>query len=261
LHGKLAEAGGRVFPLPAPEPDAVAFERMRHAVSECDGRCDIVFASGLTDLARGATALDEANAAAPLRLIKATREWPTVRYLTIGTALEHVPAIAESNPYVASKRRLATGITDLLPVSRRLHVRLHTVYGGRPAPHMFLGQIAKALSDGSIFRMSDGTQWREYHHADDIAGSLTRLLAGTWDFPAGFTLNSGQPLQLRTVAEAAFAHFSTLDRLHVGALTMPDGEQLRPQYLPSPDEILKPSRPSLPGILAWISEQIGKPLT
>ena len=53
-----------------------------------------------------------------------------------------------------------------------MHLHLHTLYGGRPQAHMFLGQMIRALERGAEFAMSSGEQLREYHHVHDIAGAM-----------------------------------------------------------------------------------------
>ncbi|CAA7615900.1 conserved hypothetical protein [Magnetospirillum sp. LM-5] len=214
--------------------------------------CDIVFANGLTDSGAPPEALDEANHAGPCRLVEATMGNPAIRYLTIGTVMEHAERMEATNAYVASKTRLAQRLRAMLPPQRHLHVRLHTLYGGRPAPHMFLGQMIAALATGQSFRMSAGTQWREYHHVDDIAAALAHLLAMEWSFPAGLDLSSGDAIRLRELAQAAFARFAILDRLQIGALLHPEAEENRASLPRSPEALLGGSRKALDGVLDWI---------
>ena len=91
---------------------------------------------------------------------------------------------------------------------RILHCRLHTLYGGEPKDHMFLGQIVNAIRSNSVFSMSSGEQLREYHHVDDIAESLATIVNSDWSLWSPILeINSGQPLKLLDLAMAIFNAF------------------------------------------------------
>ena len=87
---------------------------------------------------------------------------------------------------------------------RAIHLHLHTLYGGQPHPHMFLGQMIGALERGAEFHMTSGEQLREYHHAHDIAGAM--LAGRDWESAREpVHLSSGAPVRLADLARAVFA--------------------------------------------------------
>lgn len=204
---------------------------------------DVVFAAGITDPAAPAEQLWRSNVAFPIAVIEATVHRKSVRYLTLGTAFEHFPEYAQANPYVESKRRLwgclqAAG--TLTRDQRALHVRLHTVYGGRPKSHMFLGQMITALCDNTPFRMSSGHQLREYHHVHDVAGGLLAILDSEWSFGAEpLVLSAGDPVRLADLARAVFFTCGRTNLLMVGAIAAAPSENERVRF-PRSDAALLP---------------------
>lgn len=183
---------------------------------------DVVFASGITDPAAPSELLWRSNVAFPIAVIAATASQEGVRYMTLGTTFEQFPAFAAANPYVESKRRLWGCLQEAGNLTRNgrvAHIRLHTVYGGRPKPHMFLGQMIAALSSGTEFRMSSGRQLREYHHAQDITGALLAIIDSDWSFgEEPITLSAGDPVRLVDLARAVFKSCGRPDLLNVGAI-------------------------------------------
>jgi nucleoside-diphosphate-sugar epimerase len=195
---------------------------------------DVVFASGITDPSAPPEQLWRSNVAFPIAAIEATAQQEGVRYLTLGTTFEQFPAFAAANPYVESKRRLWACLqaTGTLTQNRRVaHVRLHTVYGGRPKPHMFLGQMIAALSSGTQFRMSSGRQLREYHHVQDVTEALLAILDSEWSFGAEpLMLSAGDPVPLAELARAVFKTCGRPDLLEVGAIAAAPSENERVRF-------------------------------
>jgi len=160
------------------------------------GETDILFAGGDTNPSHSAGALHRSNTHFPQAIISATATLSGFRYVTFGTIMEAFAGMAECNPYIASKVALGQWITNQTPNAharredampdlrgRSAHLQIHTLYGGgTPVPHMFLGQLVAALRKQQPFSMSAGRQLREYHHVDDIAGAVARLLSrSSWD--------------------------------------------------------------------------------
>lgn len=195
---------------------------------------DVVFASGITDPAAPPDQLWLSNVAFPLAVIEATAPHEGVRYLTLGTSFEQFPAFAAANPYVESKRRLWSCLkaAGTLAHNRRIaHVRLHTVYGGRPKPHMFLGQMIASLCSGTQFQMSTGRQLREYHHVQDITGALLAILDMDWSFGTEpLMLSAGDPVRLVDLARAVFKTCGRPDLLKVGAIAAATSENERVRF-------------------------------
>ncbi len=183
-------------------------------------RAVYVFA-GVTDPTSDPDELHAVNVRLPRMVLgRAARDGFAVT--TYGTALE---ALGQTpNVYLESKRELAAIVADYAKSGvDALHVRFHTVYGaGVPQRHMFLGQMLEALVADAPFKMSSGTQLREYHHVDDLVAALA-VLDETRPIPA-ITITHGMPVALRALAEAVFASFDRTDLLHVGAIAAPTTE-------------------------------------
>lgn len=231
------------------------------AASHGTGRLDIVFANGNTDPAQPSDRLIADNLSFPLGVIAATRHFPDARYVTLGTVLESFDDLAERNPYVASKRMLANRVAELAAADlagRICHVRLHTLYGGTgPAPHMFLGQMLAALRAGRAFPMSEGKQLREYHHVDDVAGAIARLLDRGRFAEAVIALSSGQPVRLADLARAVFTALGRLPNLQIGALPTQPSENFGRIFAASPPWLIGPSRDPCQGVSTWLQGLLG----
>lgn len=211
---------------------------------------DLVLASGLTDPRADPAALAEANLEQPRRLIEAALRGQG-RVMTFGSVMEMFPAACHGNPYLAGKLALGQWIEALDATGRVCHVRLHTLYGGPPQPHMFLGQIVAALAARRVFAMSSGEQLREYHHSDDIADSVAALLARPWDASV-LDVSHARPVRLVDLARAVFDALGQAESLHVGALPAAPGENRDKVFPRSPDWLIGTPRDTLPGVIAWV---------
>jgi nucleoside-diphosphate-sugar epimerase len=225
------------------------------------GGVDFVFTSGQTNPNASAEQIAFSNYAFPNCIFQATSSAETARYLTIGTVFETVAGHAAGNNYTRSKLRLAERMAQLSLDSgprRFLHVRLHTVYGGTPKPYMFLGQIAQALETGSELLMTSGEQFREYHHAADIAGCLALLLDGDWSsFGTVVEINSGAPVRLVALATAVFRHYGRNDLLKIGALSRPVSENFDRIFPRSPLSLLPFYRDPILGVIDTLDQLVG----
>jgi len=245
------ERGGAMLMIP--------WDRAETAESIPDRPCDIVFAGGLTDPKLPEAEIRKANLEFPLEIIERTRSRPGTRYLTLGTILERFPEACSSNPYLKSKLELGRAISSLAAESlnngRFLHIRLHTLYGGVIQRHMFLGQMATAIEKDTEFKMSAGTQLREYHHVDDIAVALDHILARAWQ-TSEIDLNSGEAVRLAEVAKAVFESFGKTHLLRIGALPTPAGENIDRVFERSSGFFLPVSRRPIPGIIEWLRRSL-----
>jgi nucleoside-diphosphate-sugar epimerase len=220
---------------------------------------DVVFAAGVTDPSAPPEQLWRSNGAFPIAVIEATSRRESVRYLTLGTVFELFPDFAEANAYVDSKRRLwrclqAAG--TLIHDRRVVHVRLHTVYGGRPKPHMFLGQMITALCSATQFRMSSGHQLREYHHVQDVAGALLAILDSESTFgPEPLMLSAGEPVRLVDLAGAVFEACGRPDLLRVGAIAAAPSENERVRFPRSDASVLPFYRDPLVSVAEYVRNE------
>lgn len=219
-----------------------------------DRPCDVLFASGLTDPNEGPLRLHRANVEFVRNVVNAAQGLDA-RFLTFGTIQEHFPQLCATNPYLESKlelgRWMAAQARTQSGTGRYLHLRLHTLYGGEPKPHMFIGQIVRSLRDRAVFRMSAGDQLREYHHAHDVAQGVRNLLRREWNELPGpmLDMNSGQPLRLADLARAIYKAFDASELLEIGALARPKQENTQEVFPRSPEWLLPASREPLSGVL------------
>jgi nucleoside-diphosphate-sugar epimerase len=226
---------------------------------ETYGKAVFIFANGLTDPRLPGNEILFSNFEFPRRVIEATGNLPNTRYLTIGTIQELWPEACQTNPYLRSKFELSQFVAEIAnrpdKKDRLLHCRLHTLYGGEPKDHMFLGQIINAIRTNTIFAMSSGEQLREYHHVDDIAESIVNIVDLDWkSLSPIIEINSGQPLKLVDLAMAIFTAYGKQNLLHVGKLDRPRGENISKVFTRSSYEVLPFSREPFQGVLNWISD-------
>ncbi len=215
---------------------------------------DVVFAGGLTDPRLPYEELRGANVLLPRAV--AGLVGPVARYLTFGTVLELLEGADRVNPYVRSKAELAALIARFPPGSA-LHLRLHTLYGAKASPHMFLGQMVAALSREREFKMSEGSQLREYHHVDDVAQSILRLLAHEWTgLGASLELSTGRPVRLADLARGVFEMLGSENQLQIGALPRAEVENLERVFPASPEWLLGNPRESVSGVIESLSRQL-----
>jgi len=219
---------------------------------------DILFANGQTDPSLPLPILIESNVLFPQRVINVSRRLPNLRFITFGTAMECFNSMTVENNYVASKRQLCEWMKSLMHTElagRILHIQLHTLYGGtEPKHYMFLGQLVTALRTKGTFAMSLGHQLREYHHVDDIACSISRLLEHPWPEDPILTISSGYPVRLADLAKAIFSSLGRKADLRIGVLPMAESENTGHYFKPSPKWLLQVSRPSIEGVCEWVSE-------
>jgi nucleoside-diphosphate-sugar epimerase len=177
--------------------------------------------------------------------------------VTFGSILEEREEIAAVNAYIRSKLRLKEVWQQEAQAGRVLwtHYQLHTLYGGKqPPPFMFLGQMDAALRQKATFLMSSGDQFREYHHAHDLATNVLRHLRTAAPASAKIAMNAGCATRLRDLAEAVFHHFGRPDLLKVGALAPQRGEVLEDSRIRS--EHVVDFRDPVRGVIAWL-ENLG----
>ena len=187
----------------------------------------VIFASGLTDPRCSYQDLHQANVIFPKTIIEQLSDFSRIRFLTFGTVLENFVGVCEGNPYLKTKLEFGDWISHCSktdPLEGRLsHIRLQTLYSSKLKSHMFLGQIAEALKNKTVFKMTSGNQWREYQHTDDVA-AIVQMLIQTQKWPTKVDLSFGQAFQLKDLAREIFSAFHAQDLLKIGALPEPSTE-------------------------------------
>ena len=221
---------------------------------------DFIFAGGITDPHVSVEKINYSNIEFPKRVIEATFDHSNFRYLTLGSINENVELFYKNNNYLRSKLELGRLIEKKSYESNGkdhfLHLRLHTLYGGKPKDHMFLGQIAKAIKNGTVFRMSSGLQLREYHHVDDIAVTIRSILEREWDFGPIVEINSGKPVRLAELAKAIFKAFKKEELLEIGSIPTPSGENMGKVFQRSEDWMMSFSRTSINGVIESLKQYL-----
>jgi nucleoside-diphosphate-sugar epimerase len=178
----------------------------------------IFVAAGVTDPKLSPDDHDRVNLILPQNIIEGASR-SGIRVITFGTIMEEIVGRSAGNPYFASKLRLSEYIQDASSRSADvLHVRIHTLYGGGPPDRfMFLGQLLEAIQRQETFKMSAGTQLREYHHIDDEVRAIS-VLANS-GITGAIDLSHGAPVRLRELATYVCDRFGCLNRLQIGAIS------------------------------------------
>ena len=218
---------------------------------------DWIFAAGLTHPGLSPEILERANYAFPVRWIEAIlSRRPQDRVITFGTLLENFPEILSQNAYVASKYRLAQFIRGLKRPGQIVHAQLHTLYGGTPRPHLFLGQLIQSLRENTPLRMTSGRQLREYHSSEDVASYVVSALAKGLPPESVALLSSGEPVRLGDLAHFVFKELGRLSLLQLGALPEPAAENWSRTFPRSPEAWGFSPRESKVGVLAYVKSQL-----
>ncbi len=180
----------------------------------------VYICSGLLDPTLASETLHNVNFRLPRNIIQAVSPMG-IRAVTFGTAMEEM---LTTNPYVQSKLALSRFVAEMSEeLTPALHIRIHTLYGfGEPSPFMFLGLVTEALRNDKPFAMTMGRQLREYHHVSDDAAAVRTLVDHS---DSGVVeLSHGQPVTLRSLAEAVFESAGKGHLLRLGALPEPQQE-------------------------------------
>ena len=219
----------------------------------------LVFANGITNAREDPEKISYSNLEFPKFVIDAVKLHENFRFLTLGTIQENFPELCQGNSYLRSKLDLGRQIEALSKdyPNRFAHVRMHTLYGGKPRPHMFLGLMLDSIVKNEKFAMSSGEQLREYHHVKDISKSLVNLIQKDWNeietIPT-IEINSGSPVRLSDLAKAVFKAYKKDELLNLGSVQQPDGENVTKVFKKSPKWLLPESRSAVSGVIHSLLE-------
>jgi len=217
----------------------------------------IINCAGLTDPKLPKQMLNDANFELPKNLLEFSQE-TEIDLITFGSIMENRPELCQENSYLASKEMYFKYFQQKVSEkSSQTHLQLHTLYGGKNIhPHMFLGQMLRAIQEGSNFKMTDGLQLREYHHIDDDIQALDRILGTKKN--GIIEIAHGEKLTLRTIAEHVFSEFKMMSQLKLGELPNPVVEQYVLGVNELPQMPVTGFRSSLKGITEHLRELLGK---
>ena len=177
------------------------------------------------------------NTLAAVELMTVCADLGVSRLVLVGTADEYgdqaVP-VSEDAPlrpitiYGASKaaaslHALALHRSHGLPV---VIVRPFSVYGPGAPASMFLAEAVDCAVRGEPFRMTHGTQRRDFVFVDDVVRGVLAAASAERAVGRAFNLGSGESHRLRDVAERLWAISGTRALLLVGARPAPAGDLL-----------------------------------
>ena len=211
---------------------------------------EVFVAAGITNPTSNIEDIQTINIDLPIKIAKVCNRLNIPIY-TFGSIHENSSI---TNPYLESKRRLVEALSSSGFEIKIVHFQLHTLYGGKPIPHMFLGQIANAILAKTPFNMSSGLQLREFHHCADDAHAIAEISKKGWDgLNVQITqLNSGKIYTLRDIANSVFSRFDALNLLNIGVFKENPGEV----FISPNDSSISPYffRDSEIGIHKWIKQ-------
>ena len=198
-----------------------------------------------------------ANYELPLFILNSVQKFAN-KIITFGTIQELLNT--DLNNYTKSKHEFSKKIqTENWLDGKLLHVRLHTVYGSRSLKQeTFIGQIVEHISNSSKFKMSSGQQIREYHHINDIAQILEKILEMKLEGPVD--ISSGQPLKLGTLANYIFEQLNLRNLLLINENDRVLGENYDKVF--EPNHVIKTYKfiEPLNGVFEYVKQQLGHKL-
>ena len=216
----------------------------------------ILNCAGITNPKAPEKLLMEVNFELPKKLLAISQK-EEINLITFGSVMENNQDFCRVNPYLKSKKEYfdlfkSSGSRD----SSHLHFQLHTLYGGMKVHrHMFLGQMFEAIQNRLDFKMTGGTQLREYHHVmDDIQALRKVIMTNTGGV---VEISHQEKLSLRSIAEHVFSEFGILSRLKIGDLPNPSIEQYDLCLNDESQSQVEGFRPSLSGITQYLRELLG----
>lgn len=223
-----------------------------------DQNSTVFMAAGVTDPRRSAADHVAVNLTLPQNVIEGVRKLG-IRVITFGTIMEQIVGRSTGNPYVDSKLALSDAIQDAVHGGADiLHIRIHTLYGGGPPdPFMFLGQLLDAIRRRQPFRMSAGTQLREYHHIDDEIKAIAVLAQS--GMTGAIDLSHGAPIRLIDLASFICEQLRCPDLLHAGVLPSSGNDNYDRIFEPVPILRAIGFRDTMSSVLSYIKLHSAEP--
>ncbi len=189
-------------------------QKLINYLDESNNEVGIFYCVGNTNPNASVDELDTLNFELPKSIAKASIDLP-FRLITFGSVHEDSKI---SNPYMDSKRKYRDFLISHDLSFNWNHFQLHTLYSENlPKPYMFLGQMLDALSTGKKFKMSSGSQFRQFHHTSDVVGAIESSLLEI-SVNSVIQISSNDSIRLVDLALTVFSSVGDLKNLNVGTL-------------------------------------------
>lgn len=191
-----------------------------------DEPVEIYVAIGILSSQSKTSELERVNVQIPI-LIAGAIKGTDSRIVTFGSIIKKDQNICSSNPYIHTKKKLSKYLQNNLQEDEFLHLRLHTLYGGKKLnSEMFLGQLFISIKDGTEFLMSSGPQIREYHHIEDDLKAMELLQVN--EHKGIQEISHGEVFTLIEIAEQVLYYFDAPQLLIAGKKEEPSAEIFSP---------------------------------
>jgi len=208
-------------------------------------------AAGIIDPKASADDIRRINIELPASIAKAIAGTEH-RLATYGSVMEYIIPLEHMNTYISGKLELSHALEEARSKEGLdvVHFRLHTLYGGgAPSPFMFAGAMYKAIRMRAPFKMTNGLQFREYHHVDDEVAAILSVIDNQ---PAGtMELSHGAPVSLRDLATFVFDAYDALELLEIGALPDPVSDYFDSANRSDIPLLKTPFRDACAGVVNW----------
>jgi len=209
------------------DPDIV-FNLTGYGVDRTETQADLMWRVN-RDLVR--------QAASAMARRSSTTAWPHgPRFVHVGSALEYgrIEGVAKEDgpaePHTEYGRSKLAGTIALRDVAEEtgllaVTVRAFTVFGPGEHPGRLLPTILRVARDGTIVRLSAGSQLRDFCYVEDVADGLLRLGISPTSPGEVVNLATGHLIPVREFAETASRVLGVpMDRLQFGAEPLREDE-------------------------------------
>lgn len=213
---------------------------------------NLIYTLGITSPKESLSSLRRINFEFPRYLYSVSKELE-MNFVTLGSVHENYPSLFSDNNYISVKKELNQFLKEN-SFKKSYHFQFHTWYGGeRLKNDMFLGQIVLSLKNRSVFTMSSGQQLREYHHVEDDAICVLKMLRNLGT--GCYTVSHGEYLTLRQIAHHIFKYFEMEHLLRIDMDNIIEGDITSIQ---NPNNVNSQCyfRPSLEGIVKYIETKL-----
>ena len=172
--------------------------------------------------------LIQANTLLPARLQRLACDAGVPLFVHTGTVLDpHLSPYALSKHHAAEWLKMAGGPT------RVVQLKVQHFYGPNDDPTKFItGLITRCLANEPDILLTEGRQWRDFIHVDDVVGAMLLVLEDSGCLPTAagrfleVEVGSGEPVEVRELVERIHQLTGSRSHLRFGALPYRPGEPM-----------------------------------